>query len=96
MPPKSPKKSTTAQTTTATTSKTKKTGQVSSGSNTNGEPSVCPICENVIVDAGEATVGEDSIYCEGRCKKWIHRYCAGLPKHEFLALKDDETAYLCL
>ena len=47
-------------------------------SDTSTEHSVCPICENVIVDAGETTVGEDAIYCEGQCKKWIHRCCAGV------------------
>ena len=48
-------------------------------------------CENVIVDAGETTVGEDAIYCEGQCKKWIHCCCAGLAKHEFLELKDEDS-----
>ena len=65
-------------------------------SDTSSEHSVCPICENVIVDAGETTVGEDAIYCEGQCKKWIHRCCAGLAKHEFLELKDEDTTYSCL
>lgn len=65
-------------------------------SDTSSEHSVCPICENVIVDAGETSAGEDAIYCEGRCKKWIHRCCAGLAKHEFLELKDEDTAYSCL
>ena len=51
------------------------------------EHSVCPICENVIVDAGETSVGEDAIYCEGRYKRWIHRCCGGLTKHEFLELR---------
>ena len=79
----------------------KKTGRdeglkASDVSDTSSEHSVCPICENVIVDAGETTVGEDAIYCEGQCKKWIHRCCAGLAKHEFLELKDEDTAYSCL
>ena len=33
-------------------------------SDTSSEHSVCPICENVIVDAGETSAGEDAIYCE--------------------------------
>ena len=38
----------------------------------------CPICEEVIRDKSRIHAGEDAIFCEGSCRAWIHRKCAGL------------------
>ncbi len=62
---------------------------------TNESSAVCPICENAILDATESELGEDAIFCDGRCKRWLHRCCACLPKHEFLELKDSEMPFYC-
>ena len=70
--------------------------EATSGSDTEAQSStICPACENIILDAGQTEVGEDAIYCEGRCKKWFYHCCAGLPKHEFIDLKDSETPFYC-
>ena len=70
--------------------------EATNGSDTEAQSStVCPVCENIILDAGQTEVGEDAIYCEGRCKKWFHRCCTGLPKHVFIDLKDSETPFHC-
>ncbi len=38
----------------------------------------CAVCAKPINDATE-----DSIFCEGVCKDWMHRACAGLSKAAF-------------
>ena len=58
-------------------------------------PVVCPVCERGIIDATDTEVGEDAIFCDGQCKCWYHRYCACLPKQEFMQLKDAETPFYC-
>ena len=33
----------------------------------------CAVCEQTIVEGKE-----QALYCEGTCKQWFHRYCAGV------------------
>ena len=47
------------------------------------EKFICPICDDVIVDAVGNKSGDDSIQCDGRCATWLHRRCAGLSKAAF-------------
>jgi len=47
------------------------------------EKFICPICDEVIVDAVGSKCGDDSIQCDGRCATWLHRRCAGLSKVAF-------------
>ena len=42
-----------------------------------------PVCKQDIVDATKTTEGQDSVFCEGNCKVWLHRHCAGLTKSAF-------------
>ena len=55
----------------------------------------CPICEEDIHDATSNTKGEDYVYCEGNCKTWLHRRCAGLSKHNFKLVIESNAPYLC-
>ena len=60
----------------------------------NMNPSRCAECLEVIRD-GEC--GEESLFCEGRCKKWMHRVCAGLTEDEFLSVvaAEADTPWSC-
>ena len=47
---------------------------------------VCPVCEDVRVDASTSKKGQESIFCEGPCGSWLHRHCAGLSKVVFASI----------
>ena len=50
----------------------------------------CSVCSQNIVD-GE----EDALFCEGTCKQWVHRYCAGVPLIQFQSLSASPSPFLC-
>ena len=56
---------------------------------------ICPVCEEAIIDATARSSGHDSIECEGLCKAWLHRGCAGLSKAAFLAATVSPDPFLC-
>lgn len=49
----------------------------------------CLVCDKVVVDG---TDGHESIYCEGVCQGWLHRWCAGLTKPQFATISADKQA----
>ena len=50
----------------------------------------CGICEQPIID------GKDqALFCEGTCKQWIHRFCAGFPLSWFAILGSSSTPFRC-
>ena len=52
-----------------------RTGKIPfNNSSESAEEYICPVCLESITDE------HDSIYCEGSCDRWLHRYCAGLSK----------------
>ena len=55
----------------------------------------CPICEEVIRDESKMHAGEDAIFCEGSCRTWLHRKCAGLSKSAFERLQGSEDPFRC-
>ena len=65
--------------------------------NDNSTPTKCTICEDPVKDANEKEAGEDSIFCEGTCKSWLHRRCAGLSKTNFDAIRSlpSSSPYYC-
>ena len=60
-----------------------------SGSGTS-RSATCGICEQLIIDGKE-----QALFCEGVCKQWIHRYCAGVPLSWFTTLSESSTAFQC-
>ena len=56
---------------------------------------ICPVCEEAIIDTTARSSGHDSIECEGLCKAWLHRGCAGLSKAAFLAATVSPDPFLC-
>ncbi len=38
---------------------------------------------------------DDSIFCEGVCKDWMHRTCAGLSKAAFESARESPDDYFC-
>ena len=62
----------------------------------NGESvSTCPVCEEQIVDASERSAGQDSIQCEGKCNKSLHRRCAGLSQTALLSAMKRSDPFQC-
>ena len=57
---------------------------------------VCPICDESIVDATSHTSGQAAIFCEGLCKEWLHRQCAGLSKTAFDLASQSQDPFFCL
>ena len=53
---------------------------------------VCPICLDTIIDASDKSDGQDSVYCDGLCKGWIHRRCAGLSVAAFSTISSSSNS----
>lgn len=49
------------------------------------------ICGSAIQD-----VVDESIHCEGACKRWFYRYCAGIPTRLFEELSASTDPFSCL
>ena len=56
---------------------------------------ICPICEEAVVDPSSKNDGHDSIFCEGACKAWLHRGCAGMSKTVFEKVCDTDDPLFC-
>ena len=50
----------------------------------------CSLCSQKIVDGKE-----DALYCEGICKQWCHRYCAGVSLNHFHTLSTSSVSFYC-
>ena len=50
----------------------------------------CPICEESFKS------GHESIFCEGNCQKFIHRWCASLTKEQFKRASESDLPFYCL
>ena len=57
--------------------------------------SVCPICEEPILEAKGRRKGQDAIFCDGTCHSWLHRGCAGLSRAAFEALGATNKNFYC-
>ena len=55
-----------------------------------GQNSLCPVCE------ASFKAGQESIFCEGECQKYVHRQCAGLTKGQFAKAAESDSPYYCL
>ena len=52
-------------------------------------------CEEVIIDSSEKHEGQDSLFCEGECKIWMHRHCAGISTTIFKEISKSSKPFLC-
>ncbi len=52
----------------------------------NASEAICMVCEKEIVKNTDKMDGEDAVYCEGECKGWLHRCCAGLTTTNFVTI----------
>ena len=63
----------------------------------NGEEiNTCCICDKNITEDTEDSEGEEAIYCEGICKSWVHRKCAGLSNTWFTKLSTTNKPFICI
>ena len=53
---------------------------------------ICPVCSNLVDDQ---STGQESVFCEGVCKAWFHRQCAGLSVAVFQAISSSDSPFLC-
>ena len=60
----------------------------------------CPAnkkAEECAVCCQKVTKGEDeALFCEGKCQKWFHRYCAGVSVAHFQDLSTASAPFLCV
>ena len=38
----------------------------------------CGVCTKKIIEQSPQNPSEEAVFCEGQCKSWLHRQCAGL------------------
>ena len=55
-----------------------------------------PVCIDPIVDSGKGKNGQDAVFCDGACKSWLHRQCAGLSKTAFATLPCPDVEFFAL
>ena len=53
------------------------------------------MCCETIVEATEDTEGQEALFCEGTCQKWLHRWCAGVHKESYAALTLSVEPFMC-
>lgn len=58
--------------------------------------SLCAVCSKIIQEASSATEGEDAVFCEGCCQRWIHRQCIGMSVPLFQALTKSQAPFYCV
>ena len=69
--------------------KTTKSSSSNEAADESGSTAVkCAVCEQKIVE-GE----EQPLFCEGTCKQWVHRYCAGIPVTLFASLSSSTAPF---
>ena len=47
----------------------------------------CDLCDGLFKGT------EEVLYCEGSCRKHMHRYCAGVSKYHYLEMKNSSTLF---
>ena len=65
----------------------------SSAGGTSGH--TCSVCEDIIREAKGRGKGQDAVFCDGSCRAWLHRHCAGLSRARFEAVANSEEEFLC-
>lgn len=63
-----------------------------------GSDVCCAVCCKKIVEQSTHNSGEEAVFCEGQCKSWLHRQCAGLTVPIFASITnmDASTPFLCI
>ena len=56
---------------------------------------ICPICAEPVEDAVGKKKGHESAFCDGECKEWVHRQCAGLSKSSFSSVSSSSDPFHC-
>ena len=57
---------------------------------------VCPVCCKAILDATKTRKGQEALECEGPCRKWIHRWCAGVHEQDYpTTLSNSSDPWIC-
>ena len=60
-----------------------------------GDVFICPICTEPIIEQTKTRKGQDAVFCEGLCKGWLHRCCAGLSAILFNELVNSKVPFSC-
>ena len=58
-------------------------------------PTPALFVKKIIRESTGKRVGQDAIFCDGSCRTWLHRCCAGLSKTRFEEMQSSEAAFLC-
>ena len=55
----------------------------------------CLVCDRFITDPSTKAKGQDSAFCDGECKGWLHRVCVGLTKLQFSNIISSPKPFYC-
>ena len=55
----------------------------------------CAICLEAIQDRSDTSEGEDLVFCEGECQRWLHRTCARLNDPAFDKIRRSDKCFYC-
>lgn len=68
------------------------------GDNDTEEPSVCPVCEELVKEPSDdgKDPGDEALFCEGKCEAWYHRKCVGLSKCAYSRASESDIPFYCL
>ena len=51
---------------------------------------ICDVCCTDVIEGKD-----EALQYEGPCQKWLHRYCAGVPKYHYEMLSNNSTLFVC-
>ena len=56
---------------------------------------VCTMCSENIEEASGECAGQEALFCEGACQRWLHRWCAGVSSEQFERLVESSEPFFC-
>lgn len=66
------------------------------GASSVGKPhAICPICYEPVQETTKGKKGSGGIFCNGICKDWLHRRCAGLSKKIIELTSENKKQFYC-
>ena len=71
-------------------SKSAKTPAKTPATKKGSDKETCDLC------AGPFKASEEVLQCEGSCRLYMHRYCAGLARRHYMELKSSSKPFVCL
>ena len=56
---------------------------------------ICLICDVEIIESSDDVLGDDTVYCKGICKGWLHHKCVCMLKLFYDKISKSNNPYYC-